>query len=211
MGRGRDADAGARLERFRAGPVAAAAEPGDAPALRRLRRLVQRGYPLATAVVLAEGLAEVLTGVAEHALQPLALHRGRDALEPGLAHLAEVAHDHEGAAEHGQEPDEAHEQVRGEGRQEDDEPKEEPHGRPLDVAGGVTVERRLRDLLRQLRIVGVELRFDLVEDSLLVFGKGHRFRFRTVFEAWFGSSFSRSASGVNNAAQGCWRTASPAP
>jgi hypothetical protein len=41
------------------------------------------------------------------------------------------------------------------------------------------VERGLRDLLSQLGIVGVELRLDLLEDSLLVFGKGHRFHFHT--------------------------------
>ena len=65
-------------------------------------------------------------------------------------------------------------------RQQDEKPDDEAEGRPLDVAGGVPVERRLRDLLRQLGIVGIELRLDLLENSLLVFGKGHRFHFHTA-------------------------------
>ena len=80
------------------GPLAAAPEPRHRSCARR--------EDLELVVVFAEGLAEVLAGVSEEVLQPGALHRRGQALETGLAHLADVALDEEGAAEHGQEADE---------------------------------------------------------------------------------------------------------
>src|SRR5690348_16232573 len=127
------------------------------------------------AVVAAEPVAPGATLLAEDAPEPSArLPAAGQRLQSGPAELADVALDHEEAAEHDEEPDAAADQrVLGEGQDEQDQAGEHAERGPPDHAGGVAVERRARDLLDEVGIGRVELRLDLLEDLLLFVGERH--------------------------------------
>src|SRR5439155_21078942 len=135
--------------------------PAAAPA--RLRR----------GSVAAESVAEAAAGVAEGLPQVASAPRRGPLLPAGLAHLPQVALEHRGTAEHHEEADDPDGPGRRERGDQHDEAGDEPERGPFEVATGMAVEGRRADVVREGRIVLVELLLDLLEDPLFVLGKRH--------------------------------------
>ena len=115
--------------------------------------------------VLTQAGADVADDVGYAALP----HRLGGRLPPRLAHLAQIALEHQGAPQHEKEAGDADHQAGGEREHKDHQPGREAGRRPLTVAPGVPVQGVLADAPGEVRIALVELALDLVEDALLFF------------------------------------------
>ncbi len=165
----------------RVGPVGGVGacddDPVAFPVLQLCRRAARQAgglrgrEPHAALLLLVAALPAVappLARVAEEPLERARAHRVREALEARPAHLADVALDDEQARQHHEEAEDAEGEDVREGREEQHETGDEAEHGPLHHPRRVPVQRRVGDLLDELRVGDREVRLDLPQDPLFV-------------------------------------------